>query len=149
MELSFLLTQSREIWVLGIWMLWFCFGMGIFTAGFQNAKHNMLKWGFNVLSGLLTVICFVGFLANVARLQWWRIATNIDIAVVVLVWFLMLPMWLTWIGIYLISQKADPRESAPVAGPPNDFGNGNGNGQQSRYRDESAEPHREAEMSRL
>lgn len=66
-------------------MLWFFFGVGLSTAIYLNARHGMLYKSWNVLTGLIVVLCFVGFLADVARLRWWMISTAIDISLTVLV----------------------------------------------------------------
>lgn len=52
------------------------------------------------------------------------------------VWFLMMPLWLVWVGIYLIKQPAH-FASVPVMGPAQDAPGG-ANGGNSRYADSSS-----------
>lgn len=45
----------------------------------------MLYRSWNVLTFLIVALCFVGFVADLSRLRWWRNSSGVDVALAVLV----------------------------------------------------------------
>lgn len=107
LEISNLLSESRGIWTFA--MEWFFLATGMCSAAYLNKKAGTFGTLFTVLSLVIVFMCIFGFTAEVARLRFWMVATQINIAVAVLVGLLMLPVWLVWLGFKL---KAIPAQEA-------------------------------------
>lgn len=59
----------------------------------------------------------VGFGAEVARLQSWVIASEIDTFVAVFVGVILLPVWLAWVGVVLMGMEGQEFSHLPVEAP--------------------------------
>jgi len=90
-------------------MEWFFLGCGMASAAYLNKKAGTFGTMFSVLSLMILFMAIFGFTAEVARLRFWVVASQINIAVAVLVGLLMLPVWLVWVGFKL---KAMPAQEA-------------------------------------
>jgi hypothetical protein len=77
------MTNSRELWMMGMTWLFLLFGFA--TAAYLNARTRMLYTAWTVLTVLLACMAFVGFISEVGRLKWYMAAASLDIAVAVLV----------------------------------------------------------------
>ena len=98
-----MLTQSREIWVMGA--VWIFLGVGMTSAAWLNGMGRTLWLGWTLLSLLIAVLCILGFISEVARLRWLVSASGFDIAITVLVNFIFMPIWMTWTGVFLLSAR--------------------------------------------
>jgi hypothetical protein len=83
LELSFLMTASRELWTMG--MVWFFLLIGMSTAAYLNGRSGMLYSSWTLLSVLIAIMSFIGFIAEIGRLRFFLSAAALDIALAVLV----------------------------------------------------------------
>jgi len=136
-EVSYVMTQSRGVWLFA--MEWWFMGFGMITACFLNARSKILSVKWTVCSGLIACMSILGFAAEILRLRNWVTASEIDVAVAILVGFILLPVWLVWVGAHLKNLREEAKEfvSIPISGPHRDGGDAYG----------AQSPVREAEMS--
>lgn len=78
-------TRVPSVRLRPLQLLWFFFGVGLSTAIYLNVRHRMLYRSWNVLTFLIVALCFVGFVADLSRLRWWRNSSGVDVALAVLV----------------------------------------------------------------
>lgn len=76
------------------------------------------RTGFNYLSLAIAILCLAGFCSDVSRLKNWVTATQVDLALAVLVSLLALPLWMLWLGVFLVSQTDYVPASASAQAPP-------------------------------
>lgn len=114
LEISYMMTNSREMWMMG--MVWFFLMAGMATAAFLNARSNLLYSSWTFLTVLISMLSFIGFLAEVGRLRWFTASAALDIALAVLVSFVFLPIWMAWTGIFLVAIRAKDFTEVPVSG---------------------------------
>lgn len=121
LELSYLMNESRELWMLG--MVWFFLAVGMLTSAYLNGRSGMLYSSWTFLSVLISLLAVIGFLSDVARLKWLLSSAALDIALAVLVGFFFLPIWMLWTGIYLLAVRPKDFHEVPVNGdgPPARF----------------------------
>mmetsp|Transcript_3171 Transcript_3171/g.9246 ORF Transcript_3171/g.9246 Transcript_3171/m.9246 type:complete len:336 (-) Transcript_3171:426-1433(-) len=146
-EVSYILSQSRGVWLFA--MEWWFLGFGMVTGAYINSRSKMLSFKWTVCSLLIAVMCVCGFAAEIARLQNWVVASEVDIAVAILVGFVFLPVWLVWVGVHLKSLREEDKFSgAPIGVPPQDAEPAYGLNHEQHNAPE-ANPPRDAEMSHL
>ncbi|KAJ1636382.1 hypothetical protein T492DRAFT_959484 [Pavlovales sp. CCMP2436] len=117
LEISYVMTNSREMWMKAV--VWVFLGVGMSTAAYLNGRSNMLYSSWTFLSVLIALL---------------RVS------------FFLLPIWMVWTGVYLLNIRDKEFTEGPgirgvneipVHGPQ---GNGTPGGAPYRapYRDDDA-----------
>jgi len=103
LEIAFMVGQSRTVWLFAMDELLLFIGWG--TAAFliftMRGHDQPLPKGLGCLALVGCVIALFGFGFHVARLFSWRVMMYAAAITTTIVYMLVLPVWLIWLGICL------------------------------------------------
>ena len=122
LEIAFMVGQSRTVWLFAMDEMLLTIGLAtcaflVYTARGHSAPFAS---GFAHLSVVIAFVALVGFIFHVARLFSWRAMMTATAVATGLVYLVLLPVWLVWLGVQLRNRSEEVAYSKNVEMPRDD-----------------------------